>query len=105
QARRRRQARRRWPAIPQRARRIHEDLSDPDDRGVGLAEALARAVDDGPLALRDRLALHADAGDAVELARLVPVAVDPVMSPRVRGGPDVAASLPGRGGLVLDVTA
>src|SRR5207249_11124811 len=103
QARRRRQARRRWPAIPQRARRIHEDLADPDDRGVGLAEALARAVDDGPLALRDRLVLHADAGDAEEFARLVRVPVAPVIVPRVRGGAVVGVGLGGGGGVGLGV--
>src|SRR5207247_10871847 len=76
-----------------------------DDRGGGRSGGRGRAVDGGPLALRDRLVLHADAGDAEELARLVRVPVAPVIVPRVRGGPDVAVGLAGGGGIVQDVNA
>ncbi len=52
-------ARRRRAVVSQGDGGVRQALSDPDDPRIGPAEALPRAIDDGPLTLGDRLVLRA----------------------------------------------
>src|SRR5581483_208689 len=96
-------ARGRLAAIAQRAGGAHQPPANLDDGGIARSEALLRAVDDGPLALLDRLVLHTEAGDAAEHRRPMRLPVHEVVVVAVGRRADVPVGLRRLGRIVADV--
>src|SRR4030095_2762954 len=93
------------PVVTERSRRAHQAPAHLDDGAIAGAQVLERPIDDVPLALLDRLVLHAEAGDAAEHAGAVRLPVHLVVVAAVGRRADIAVGLRRRRQIVADVSA